>query len=1340
MSTTLVSKMLLKMFGSRNDRLLKRYWKMVEQVNAKEESVRKMSDGQLRARTLELHLGLTGDPATGSKPTLRSEDVRPEALAILREAMDRNIGLRQIFNPEENEMGVKFDPAKLEGEARGIYDEISKRLISTGEPWQFVPIPVSLYDAVRKIYPESRPPFRARPFDVQLIGGMVLYEGKIAEMATGEGKTFVAPLACYLRVLEGYHCHVVTVNDYLVKRDASWIRPAFAALGLSVGYIQSDMDPGGGDRRTQYQCDVTYGTNSEFGFDYLRDNMKSSKDQQVQGPLDFAIVDEVDSILIDEARTPLIISGAAHDDAPKYVKADAVARKIIEINRPWTAVEKQVDAAKRAIKAAEGDIEKAKDKAEKESAVQRRQKAEADLEEAEKKKEGLTQYYEIEWDRKSCHLTHEGIAKAQEFAGVGSFYVGNNVEWPHLMEQAMRAHVVYERDKDYVVERNPRTGEMEVIIIDEYTGRKMVGRQWSDGLHQSVEAKEKVKIKEETQTLATITLQNFFKLYRALSGMTGTAQTEAEEFGKIYRLEVVTIPTNRPVIRRDNQDRVYRKEEEKWNAIIEEIKTYSEAGRPVLVGTTSVEKSERLSAMLMRKYGIEHEVLNAKFHEREAQIVLLAGRTHQNPAGETVGNVTIATNMAGRGTDIKLAGEVVWDVIETPAGGVGKYVVKQRTTGKTQEINVTGEEEEEDALAQVFQLKEGAKVVGGLHVIGTERHTARRIDNQLRGRSGRQGDPGSSRFYVSLEDELMKIFAGDWTMRVLGWLGMEEGMHIEDKRITKGIMRAQKKVEERNYLGRKNLLDYDEVMDYQRTTFYGTRQRVLEGRRVDDIIWSMIGDAIEDAVNKYIVQDYVAATIAEWARQNFDVQLDQDDIKGRHDIEFLEDYIKNQARTQISEDLQSTLGEYLGEDEEDRSGWDTAGISSWAMSRFSVALPQSRIKKMDADELRETLREAAVEQLERRDVDAIQKYLAPLYAEKELSSWAKEKFDIEIDPKEMIVEGSKGTQPKDAAEIIDLIETKAREAYARREVEYPVDELLARVAGENSRIEHPDAAQFVGMWARAKYAVDLPYDRLINAEVAPLREELVAHQERYLTGGALEKDVDKILEPVDGKDPAAEEIIKRFGERFGVKLEVEDLFPPPKDDRLDKVDSGKKRIVIAEEPDEPQTLREIVMERARGVLRQELSMLEQYILIQIFDDTWKNHLYAMDMLKGGIGLVGFAEKDPRIAYKKEGYRYFNEMMRGIRDKVTDLIFKVRIQGPVKQRNAYRETAAVHETSADYGVGEAGESETAAAAAQPQGEGGVKVKQIVNQIPKVGRNDPCPCGSGKKYKKCHGAEA
>src|SRR5947207_2670938 len=451
-----VQRVLTLMFGSRNERLLKKYHQTVKQVNALEPKIQPMTDEELRQRTEEIRDGLRSGK-------LKSSDVLHECFAIIRESMDRNIGIRQIFNPEEH-----FDPDQFDDEMLEAYDEVQRKMIGSGESWQNVEVTPKLYEAVRKVYPESRPPCRARCFDVQIIGGLVLYEGKIAEMATGEGKTFVAPLACFMRVLEGMHTHVVTVNDYLVRRDANWIRPAFENLGLTVGFIQSEMEPGGEVRRKMYECDVTYGTNSEFGFDFLRDNMKERIDLQVQGPLDFAIVDEVDSILIDEARTPLIISGAAHDDAPKYREADRVTRKILELNKPWSAVEKEVDAAKRAIKAAEGDVDKNKgDKEEVEAARKRREEAETRLAQAEAKKTGLVQFYEVELDRKSVHLTHEGIAAAQDAAGVGSFYVGNNMEWPHLMEQSLRAHVVYERDKDYVVERNPQSGQMEVVIVDE---------------------------------------------------------------------------------------------------------------------------------------------------------------------------------------------------------------------------------------------------------------------------------------------------------------------------------------------------------------------------------------------------------------------------------------------------------------------------------------------------------------------------------------------------------------------------------------------------------------------------------------------------------------------------------------------------------------------------------------------------------------------------------------------------------------------------------------------------------------------------------------------------------
>jgi len=1266
MSVTVV-RVLTKIFGSRNERLLKYYRKTVELVNALEPEIRAKTDVELRERTQEIRADLTSGK-------IRPAEVLPEAFAIIRESMDRNIGIRSIFDPENHFDPDQFDDAALEG-----YDYVQQVMIATGQSWTTVPIPPNIYDAVRKLYPESRPPFRARCFDVQLIGGLVLYEGKIAEMATGEGKTFVAPLACFMRVLEGNHCHVVTVNDYLVRRDSAWIKPAFDNLGLTVGYIQQDMEAGGDARRQAYGCDVTYGTNSEFGFDFLRDNMRGSALLQVQGPLEYVIVDEVDSILIDEARTPLIISGAAHEDAQKYRDADAVARKVMELSKPWITIDHKVDTAKRAMKLAAGDEDKAKNPADKELARKRQTEAGRQLAEAEREKEGITQYYEVEMDRKTVHLTHEGIAAAQEAAGVGSFYVGNNMEWPHLMEQAMRAHVVYQRDKDYVIERGQK-GNMEVVIVDEYTGRKMAGRQWSEGLHQAVEAKERVPIKEETQTLATITLQNFFKMYKALSGMTGTAQTEAEEFGKIYSLDVVTIPTNRPICRKDHEDRVYRTEREKWDAIIEEISEESTKGRPVLVGTTSVEKSEMLSGMLAKKYGIMHEVLNAKQHEREAQIILLAGQQHKSPHGEIVGNVTIATNMAGRGTDIKL----------TPA-----------TMG-----------------------------AGGLHVIGTERHTARRIDNQLRGRSGRQGDPGSSRFYSSLQDDLMKLFAGDWVIKALGWLGMEEGMAIEDKRISKAILRAQKKVEERNFSARKQLLDYDEVMDHQRTTFYGLRQRVLQSRGVDEIIWNMIGESITDAVEKFVTQDYVATSVSEWAWTNFDVLIEPADLHGLRQLDHLENYIKAQSRAEAETLITATLGEFVGEDAENQSSWDTRGLQNWAMSRFRVNLSQSAMRTMSYQEVEQKLRTAAAEQIDHRDCSGLVRYLEADFPEKELCKWALEKFGVALVPEDMMLD-ARSRARKSAEEVAELIETRARAAYARREIEYPVEHALTYAyGGDQGTTDNPYSAEFLQNWVKTKYNIELDPKYIRTRTVPQLRQELIELQSRFMTGGALEKTVDDLI----AAHPDREELRKAFNERFSLKLKTKDLQVRAEDQEEDGA------VVMV--PASPEHLRETLLVRARNQLRYELSDLEQWVLIQIFDSSWKDHLYAMDLLKAGIGLVAFAEQDPRIKFKKEGFKLFQEMLATVRDKVTDLIFRARVVGAAQAKNAYKETAAVHEEAGGYGVAENVSATATAAAAAPaaqQTSGGeaTKVKQIVRETKKVGRNDPCPCGSGKKYKKCHG---
>ncbi len=1310
-----VQKLLTKIFGSRNDRLVKRYRKIVEQINAAEPAVQKLTDEQLRARTLELRTQIVAGK-------LKLADVLPEALSIIRESMDRNIGIRNVFNSDH-----AFDPEQMPdslNEAFNAFADIEDQLIAGQVDWRSVPIPNVIYDAIRKMYPESRPPFRARCFDVQLIGGLVLYEGKIAEMKTGEGKTFVAPLACFLNALSGRHSHVVTVNDYLVKRDANWTRPAFDALGLSVGFIQSEMDPGGETRRKAYQCDVTYGTNSEFGFDYLRDNMRERVDLQVQGPLDFAIVDEVDSVLIDEARTPLIISGLAHDDPERYKAADEVARKIMELHRPCGVIEREIGQLKRELKAVEGEIDKSPKEA-KAALLQKQDALKKRLEDADARKADTTAYYEVEMDRKSVHLTHEGIASAQEIAGVGSFYVGDNLDWPHLMEQALRAHAVYERDKDYVVERDTRDGKMGIVIVDEYTGRKMTGRQWSDGLHQAVEAKERVEIRKQTQTVATITLQNFFKLYGKLAGMTGTAQTEAEEFNKIYKLEVVSIPTNRSVIRADHEDRVYRTENEKWEGIIEEIKAYSDAGRPVLVGTTSVEKSEKLSNLLSRKYGIRHEVLNAKQHEREAQIVLIAGQTHTNAHGERVGNVTIATNMAGRGTDIKLAEETQFDV---DASGE-KYVLTQRVTGKKLEIA------DEEPLAFVFELSETSKTAGGLHVIGTERHTSRRIDNQLRGRSGRQGDPGSSRFYASLEDDLLKLFMPEWTINVFKKIGLNYGEPIGEMRmLSKSIERAQKKVEERNYLARKNLLEYDEVMDVQRIEFYGMRQRVLEGRDVDQVIWTMIGESINDAVKKYVTEDYVAANVAEWARTefaDFEVAADAADFKGLRKMQDIEEMIRDRARSEIATRLNVTLGEYMGEDRADTRHWHVKDIASLARVRYKIDLPEHVIRKMDAGELEQQLAEAAYAAIDNKDCSPLTRFLEPHFAVKELSAWARDKFDVEIDPEDFLMDVGRDL-PKPAAEIARLIVERAHDAYKRREVEYPVDQILTDLFGVGAtHAESPQTVPYLMNWVRAKYGIELRPDEIVGQPLEMLRERLFKMQEQALADASVNAEADKLLVG----SPSPEQIAERWAARFGQKVDAKQFDPATAMSQKGtrEIDRDKSGTVTA---------RDILLNRVRGLVRYELTALEQYVLISIFDQSWKDHLYAMDMLKSGIGLQAFAEKDPRIAFKREGYRYFEEMMVNVRDKVTNLIFKVYVQGQEKPKKSnYTVTETKHVATDSYDVATAVREtaavvgETTPGAAEP--EPTTTSATVVRDLPKLGRNDACPHNTGRKYKSCCG---
>ncbi len=732
---------------------------------------------------------------------------------------------------------------------------------------------------------------RMRHYDVQLIGGMVLHNGMIAEMVTGEGKTLVATLAAYLNAIEGKGVHVVTVNDYLARRDMEWMAPLYLGLGLTVGAIQSDMDVD--QRQLVYDCDITYGTNNEFGFDYLRDNMRPAARgddrfpkhyQQSQGPLHYAIIDEVDNILIDEARTPLIISGPAHDNVRKYAETDRIARQLKK------------------------DV-----------------------------------HFEVNEKDHSTNLTDEGVRAAEHLAGVESFYTAGNMEWPHLIDNALKAHYLYKKDVNYVVK------EGRVVIVDEFTGRLMEGRQWSDGLHQAVEAKEGVKIKEETQTLATITLQNYFKLYYKISGMTGTAMTEAAEFWKIYELDVIAIPTNRPMKRILHPDVIYRTEVEKYRAAADEIEQLNKwdivwpkkgdeiwceivrenddsieikrrnsnrrevikrseidqidyKGRPVLVGTVSIEKSERLARLLDQR-GIEHQVLNAKHHKREAEIVAQAGRR---------GAVTIATNMAGRGTDIVL-------------GGNAETMAWARLQDKY-ETRLDVPREEWDALIAEIEASENmtkdgdyVKRIGGLHVIATERHDARRIDLQLRGRCGRQGDPGSSRFFLSLEDDLMRIFAGPWVKSILDRLGMQEGERIESRMVTRRIEAAQKKVEERNFEIRKNLLEYDEVMDEQRKRVYGYRQRILDGTSCRDLIIDMIHEQVDRFIEMFLHRDYGVESFAKWAGKNLSTTLEPRDFRGM-DFESADIYAKDQAERFAETQVLDAIEENLPIDE-DPSEW-----------------------------------------------------------------------------------------------------------------------------------------------------------------------------------------------------------------------------------------------------------------------------------------------------------------------------------------------------------------------------------------------------------------------------------
>jgi preprotein translocase subunit SecA len=927
-------KFVKKLFGSSSDIFLKKIKPLVQEINDLEPSIEKLSDEELKAQT----------------PKFKEQIAR---------------ALEGIENKDERRKAEQDILHKLLPEAFATVREASKRVLGM------------------------------RHFDVQLIGGIALHQGRIAEMRTGEGKTLVATLPSYLNGLTGRGVHVVTVNDYLASRDAEWMGRIHKFLGLTVGCIQNDMDDV--ERKDAYACDVTYGTNNEFGFDYLRDNMKFDVESLVQPDHYFAVVDEVDSILIDEARTPLIISGASDEATDKYYTANQI---IPQLEKGTKDEETKVTT---------GD-------------------------------------YLVDEKNHSAVLTEQGVSKAERLLGVSNLYDPSNMEMLHCVEQALKAHTLYKVDHHYVVQ------DGEVIIVDDFTGRLMQGRRWSDGLHQAVEAKEGVKIERENQTLATITLQNYFRMYEKLSGMTGTAETEAEEFGETYNIDVVVIPTNRSMVRKDTSDVIYRTLPEKWDAVVDEIKELHEKGQPVLVGTVSVENSE-LIANKLKAIGIPHNVLNAKYHEREAEIIAQAGR---------LGAVTIATNMAGRGTDILLGGN--------PEFLANDYL-------KRMEINpdeATPEQfEEQLAKAKAVVAEEAKKVLdaGGLHILGTERHESRRIDNQLRGRAGRQGDPGSSRFVLSLEDDLMRIFAGDKVRSMMEWLGMEKGVAIESRTVSKQIERAQKAVEARNFETRKHVLKYDDVMNRQRETIYGLRRQLM--------------------------------------------------FQPEH-----RDYLLGE--TGVAKDLLGDLTHSFLSSEISPDEWD---------------------------------------------IDTYAAEIESIYA---------------VDPAKDAGVDFKRMGPN---EIEEAIWKKASEIYAEKE---------------------------------------------------------------KLAGG------------------------------------------------------------------------------------ESLRAYERYIMLNIIDSQWKDHLLSIDHVKQGIGLVGYGQKDPLVEYKKQSFDMFQDMLDRIDTNTTKALFNLEIVTRDEQEERERLERLEMQRARRQAAGMAFTG--AMATADAAGAEAARHTPFKREQPKIKPNDPCYCGSGKKFKKCHGAGA
>ena len=1117
--------------------------------------------------------------------------------------------------------------------------------------------------------------------DITIARSPVLHVGSIAEMITGEGKTLVATLPAYLNALDGRGVHVITVNDYLARRDMEWMAPLYMGLGLTVGAIQSDMDVH--QRQAAYACDITYGTNNEFGFDYLRDNMRPAargddrypkRQQQSQGLLTYAIIDEVDNILVDEARTPLIISGPAHDNIRKYADADRIARQL--------------------------------------------------------RKE---EHFVVNEKDHSANLTDDGVRAAEQLAGVESFYTAGNMEWPHLLDNSLKAHYLYNRDVNYVVK------EGRVIIVDEFTGRLMEGRQWSDGLHQAVEAKEGVKIKEETQTLATITLQNFFKLYKKLAGMTGTAMTEANEFLKIYKLNVIAIQPNRTLQRLEHPDVIYQSEREKYVAVADDIervhkwdvltlengeevfgtvsKENSDSvylvpkeskkteviprseivdielhGRPVLVGTVSIEKSERL-AQLLEKRGVPHEVLNAKYHKREADIVSQAGR---------LGAVTIATNMAGRGTDIVLGGNpetMAWarlqDQYETRLD-----VPHEEWTGLVSEI-----EEAENMVVESEQVKK----IGGLHVIGTERHDARRIDLQLRGRCGRQGDPGDSRFFLSLEDDLMRIFAGPWVKGLLARMGMKEGERIESKLVTRRIEGAQKKVEERNFEIRKNLLEYDEVMDEQRKRVYSYRQRILDGANCRSLILDSIQSQVDFYLDTFLEPNYASDSFADWASTKLLTPFDARDVQNMSfkDAElFVRDHAERMAETQVLDAIE----ENLPLEQEDEWNWEA--LAKMVNQRWEMAYRDRDLKRFGRDNLAGILIEQAREAVAKIDLSDGEIYLQDNYSLLTAISWAEHKFGIALSLDDVV--------DLESSEFKQLVNEKAETIYGEKESEYPIMAGLYRFSqGSEGRIDRDGLIN----WARERFQVQLTIDDLKNKQRAEIREVLVRHSNEHqdksrVVMQEMQKQVSSYLDAVNGHSAtgpvatgngALGPLATWLQENLSFEINEDEVTRLNQDQLVDKLTGAFE-----------------------DQYRPEMQRMERTLLLEIVDAAWKDHLLVMDHLRSSVGLKGYAQMDPKVEYKREGMKLFEQMWLSIEERTTDLVFRMEQLDEDFVGSTWNEATAVHadaQSSSEM-------AQQQQAAIDASGEQGGRIDPIRNRDQRVGRNDICPyCDSGKKYKNC-----